>query len=101
VSAARAGGATSATATAVPSINVSSAAASSAKPDTKREPIVDDGRLIDWRDDIVIRLGIDGLGARVALPVSVEIVPGGTSRRYLCNGGRAGPCPNGQSDEAW
>ena len=93
--------ATTVTATAMSSVNVSSVAVSSAKPDTECEPIVDDGRLIDWRDDIVVRLGIDGLVARVALPVGVEIVPGGASRRYLSNGGRACPCPNGQSDEAW
>ena len=93
--------ATTVTAAAMSSVNVSSVAVSSAKPDTECEPIVDDGRLIDWRDDIVVRLGIDGLGARVALSVGVEIVPGGASRRYLSNGGRAGPCPNGQSDEAW
>jgi hypothetical protein len=62
---------------AVSLVAVSSVAASSAKPDTECEPIVDDGRLIDWRDDVVVRLGIDGLGARVALPVGVEIVPGG------------------------
>src|ERR1022692_639314 len=101
VSVGRAVAATTATVTAVSSVNVSSVAVSSAKPDTECEPIVDDGRLIDWRDDIVVRLGIDGLVARVALPVGVEIVPGGASRRYLSNGGRAGPCPNGQSDEAW
>src|ERR1017187_6573021 len=101
VSVAPAVAAPTAPAHAVSSVNVSSVAVSSAKPDTECEPIVDDGRLIDWRDDIIVRLGIDGLVARVALPVGVEIVPGGASRRYLSNGGRAGACPNGQSREAW
>jgi hypothetical protein len=98
--------ATTVTATAVSCVAVSSAAvssvtASSTKPDAEGEPIVDDGRLIDWRDDVVVRLGIDRLGARVALSVGVEIVSRGARRRYLRNSGHAGRCPKGQSDKAW
>jgi hypothetical protein len=73
---------------------------STAKADAEGEPIVDHGRLIDGRYDLIGRLGVDGLGAGVALPVGIEIVAWRASRLYLRNGRRAGPRSKGQSDHA-
>jgi len=77
------------------------AADAPAKPDADAEPVEDDGRLIDrWRD-LIDRRGIDGRRAWVALSVGSEKVSWRANRCLRISGRGAGPCPEGQSDNAW